>query len=243
VTEAEPTPTPRGPWRAARRWLVRITLAALGIVSLVLLLAVATLPDVGKLRTGWPQRTAYMERWLRGGEGRSVDVRPVPLSRIPEPVRRAVLVSEDAGFYGHHGFDWYEVRAALRDAWERRRPPRGASTITQQLARNLYLSARRDPLRKLREALIARRLERELSKARILELYLNVIELGPGTYGVEAAARRYFGRSISEISRREAAAIAATIPSPRGNNPETATRAFRARAERAYIRAFGSSGG
>lgn len=242
MTDPDPVTTLRPPWRRAlRRGLGLVAIAGLAGVSLALLFAVATLPDVEALRTGWPERTAYMQRWMRGGEGRTVDVRPVPLSRIPESVRRAVLVSEDAGFYGHHGFDWHEVRAALRDAWERKRPPRGASTITQQLARNLYLSSRRDPLRKLREALIARRLERALSKDRILELYLNVIELGPGTYGVESAARRYFGTSVSDVSRRQAAELAATIPSPRGNNPETNTRAFRVRADRAYARAFGGS--
>ena len=200
-----------------------------------------TLPDPREYATEWPERTAYMEGWIDGAEegARSIAYRPVPLSRIPESLHRAVLVSEDAGFYGHGGFDWHEVGAAMREAWAERELPRGASTISQQLARNLYLSPSRNPLRKLREALITRRIEARLSKNRILELYLNVIEFGPGIYGVEAAARHYFGKSVSGLSRREAAELAATIPSPRGNNPATRTRSFQWRARLAYARAFG----
>lgn len=200
-----------------------------------------TLPDPREYASEWPERTAYMERWLDGGEAgaRSIAYRPVALSRIPESLRRAVLVSEDAAFYGHRGFDWHEVGAAIREAWKEREIPRGASTITQQLARNLYLSPSRNPLRKLREALITRRIEARLAKNRILELYLNVIEFGPGVYGVEAASRRYFGKSVSALGRREAAELAATIPSPRGNNPATRTRSFQWRARLAYARAFG----
>ena len=200
-----------------------------------------TLPDPREYASEWPERTAYMEGWLAGGDpgARSIDYRPVPLSRIPESLGRAVLVSEDAGFYGHGGFDWHEVGAALEEAWKERELPRGASTITQQLARNLYLSPSRNPLRKLREALITRRLESRLPKNRIFELYLNVIELGPGVYGVEAAAHRYFGKPVAALSPREAAELAATIPSPRGNNPSTRTRSFQWRARLAHARAFG----
>lgn len=202
-----------------------------------------TLPDVSELAEGWPGETAYMElRRAQAAEARRelrIDYRPVPLSRVPDHLRRAVLVAEDAGFYGHGGFDWAEVRVALEEAWEERRLPRGASTITQQLARNLYLSPSRDPLRKAREALIALRLERELSKGRILELYLNVIELGSGTFGVQAASRRYFGRDVSDLGLDEAAALAATIPSPRRHNPATETRAFRWRRGLVARRAFG----
>ena len=111
-----------------------------------------------------------------------------------------MLVSEDAAFFDHSGFDWYELRAAVRKAWQEREAPRGASTITQQLARNLYLSPRRSLSRKLREALITRRLEQKLSKNRIFELYLSVIELGRGIFGMDAAARHYFGVPVSGIS-------------------------------------------
>ncbi len=231
--------------RAVRRHPVLAAVVAFLLAAgAVLALLVANLPDVGPLRTGWPERTAYMEvRSAEAGErGETlrIDYRPVPLSRIPPPVRRAVLVAEDAAFYGHGGFDWHEVRAALERAWREKRPPRGASTITQQLARNLYLSPDRSPIRKLREALIARRLERTLDKNRILELYLNVIELGPGVFGVEAAARRYFGMGVSALGPAEAAQLAATIPSPRRHNPGTDTRTFRWRTGLVYRRAFGT---
>lgn len=226
------------PWRAS------ITLLALaGASSVVLVLA--TLPRVRALQTGWPQQTAYMEAWLRrdGSGSEKLDYHPVPLSRIPRSVQRAVIVSEDASFFGHRGFDWFELREAVREAWGKREFPRGASTITQQLARNLFLSPTRSPLRKLREALIARRLEAALPKTRILELYLNVIEFGPGIYGVVAASRRYFGVGVESVSRRQAAELAATIPSPRRNNPASATVAFRRRADLAFRRAFGSQPG
>lgn len=232
-----PVPVRRHPILAA---LSTLLLAAGAALALLLL----ALPDVRPLRSGWPERTAYMEVRLsearERGETLRIDYRPVPLSRIPPAVRRTVLVAEDAAFYGHTGFDWHELRAALDRAWQEKRLPRGASTISQQLARNLYLSPDRNPIRKLREALIARRLERTLDKNRILELYLNVIEFGPGVFGVEAAARRYFGTGVSALGPREAARLAATIPSPRRHNPGTDTRTFRWRTGLVYRRAFGA---
>ncbi len=227
-----------------RRPSRRVMVWLLGGAGLSCAIFFATLPDTRGLAFGWPDRTAYMRQWLAAPEsdGR-LSYRPVPLAMIPASVRRAVLVSEDAGFYGHAGFDWHEIRISLAEAWSERRAPRGASTITQQLARNLYLSPTRSPFRKLREALIARRLEATLSKNRILELYLNVIEFGPGVYGVEAAARRYFDKTIAVVTPREAAELAATIPSPKRNNPATRTRAFERRAGLAYARAFGDRRG
>lgn len=224
----------RHPWRSG---IASLALTGTGGLLLVL----ATLPRVGGLVAGWPERTAYMQAWLDSSEteDRELWYTPVPLSRIPESVRRAVIVSEDAAFFGHRGFDWHEVRQSIREAWREREAPRGASTITQQLARNLFLSPSRNPVRKVREALIARRLEAALPKGRILELYLSVIEFGPGIYGVEAASRRYFGVGVSGVSRRQAAELAATIPSPRGNNPSTRTRQFQRRVDLAMRRAFG----
>jgi monofunctional biosynthetic peptidoglycan transglycosylase len=226
-------------WARRHPWRAGFTLLALAGASSILLV-LATLPRVRSLSTGWPERTAYMEAWLRSDTSGSarLEYRPVRLSRIPRSVQRAVLVSEDAAFFSHGGFDWFEVREAVREAWEEREFPRGASTISQQLARNLFLSPARTPFRKLREALIARRLEAALSKPRILELYLNVIEFGRGVYGVDAASRRYFGVGVENVGRREAAALAATIPSPRRNNPASGTASFRRRADLAYRRAF-----
>ncbi|HKK09134.1 MAG TPA: biosynthetic peptidoglycan transglycosylase, partial [Gemmatimonadota bacterium] len=187
-------------------------------------------------------RTAYMELRIRQAReaGRHLELhyRPVPMSRIPGSVQRTVRVAEDAGFYAHGAFDWAELRAALRQAWREEEAPRGASTITQQLARNLYLSPRRSLWRKVREALIAVRMEHALSKRRIFELYLNVIELGPGIFGVQAASEHYFGVSIDRVGPDRAVRLAATIPSPLSDNPDTGTREFRWRVGLIGSRAF-----
>ena len=125
----------------------------------------------------------------------------VPYSRISQNLKRAVLVAEDAAFWDHEGVDLEELRKSIEINWEQGRAVRGASTITQQLAKNLYLSPSRNPLRKLRELIIARRLEAALPKARIFEIYLNVIEWGDGIWGAEAAARTYFGIPASALNR------------------------------------------
>jgi monofunctional biosynthetic peptidoglycan transglycosylase len=196
------------------------------LAAAVLLAAVvfwATLPDVGPLATDFPKSTAFMDRrradLRREGRSTLLEYSPVPLSRISPLVQRAVVEAEDARFYEHAAVDWEAVRGAAHKDWRKREPLSGGSTLTQQLAKNLYLSPARTPWRKLREWAIARRLEGRLSKTRILELYLNVIELGPKTYGVEAAARRYFGKPASALTAREAAMIAAIIPSPRIYDP------------------------
>lgn len=226
----------------ARRVLAGAAFAALVAAGATIIVLLATLPDPASLADEWPESTAYMR--LRSAqadaEGRRLRISysPVPISRIPESVQRAVRVAEDAAFFQHEGFDWYEMRQAVDKALEEGTAPRGASTITQQLARNLYLSPNRNPLRKLREALITERLEARLSKRRIFELYLNVIEFGPGIFGVDAAARRYFGEPVAGVGRREAAQLAATIPAPLTQNPATDTRGFRWRADLVYTRAF-----
>lgn len=162
------------------------------------------------------------------------------MDRVPDHVQRAVRVAEDAMFYRHGGVDWHEVRASLRGWWSDEERLRGASTITMQLARNLYLSPERSLLRKVRETLMAHRLEDRLPKQRILELYLNVVELGPGVFGVEAAARHYWGVSASGLDRRRAAELAATLPAPLVDNPATRTRRFLWRADLIQRRAFGA---
>jgi monofunctional biosynthetic peptidoglycan transglycosylase len=182
-----------------------------------------TLPDVRPLAKSWPETTAFMERrkaaLAREGKGTRLEWSPVPLSQIAPDVQRAVVVAEDARFWEHEGVDWEAMRGAAEKNWEKGKLKVGGSTITQQLAKNLYLSPARTPWRKLRELFIARRLERALSKKRILELYLNVIEFGPRTFGVEAAARRYMGKPASELTREQAATLAAVIPSPRIYDP------------------------
>lgn len=176
-------------------------------------------------------------------EGEELRIRwePVPLARIPRHLRRAVRVAEDAAFYGHAGVDWHEVRASLREWWSEDERLRGASTITMQLARNLYLSPERSLLRKVREVLLALRLEDGLTKARILELYLNVVELGPGVFGVEAASRHYWDASVAGLGRDRAAELAAALPAPLVDNPATRTRRFLWRADLIRRRAFGGA--
>jgi monofunctional biosynthetic peptidoglycan transglycosylase len=202
-----------------RRLLLVSLAAALGAAVLFW----ATLPDVRPLAAAWPATTAFMERrkaaLAREGKSTRLEWTPVPLSRIAPDVQRAVVVAEDARFWEHAGVDWDAMRDAAEKNWEKGKVKVGGSTITQQLAKNLYLSPARTPWRKLRELAIAWRLESRLSKKRILELYLNVIEFGPRTFGVEAAARRYMGKPASALTRDEAATLAAVIPSPRIYDP------------------------
>jgi monofunctional biosynthetic peptidoglycan transglycosylase len=180
-------------------------------------------PDVRPLRTANPQTTAFMELRAREaaarGETAKRDQHWVPYSRISGNIKRAVIVTEDGAFWTHGGIDYDQLRDAMETDWERGEFARGASTITQQLAKNLYLSPSKNPMRKLRELLIARRLEAELSKQRILELYLNVIEWGDGIWGVEAAARRYFRKSAADLTSPESALLAAAIANPRVMDP------------------------
>ena len=182
-----------------------------------------TLPDVRYLASTNPDTTAFIE--LRAREARSRGQEPrriqrwVRYGRISPNLTRAVLVSEDGKFWRHEGVDFDQIRESIEVNIERREFARGASTITQQLAKNLYLSPSKNPIRKIRELLIARRLEAELAKQRILELYLNVIEWGDGIYGAEAAARSHFGKSAAELGPQEGALLAAAIVNPRVFNP------------------------
>ena len=182
-----------------------------------------TLPDVRVLAKTNPQSTAWMEmradEAAREGKSTRRVQRWVPYSRISQNLKRAVLVAEDAAFWDHEGIDLEELRKSIEINWEQGRAVRGASTITQQLAKNLYLSPSRNPMRKLRELIIARRLEAALPKARIFEIYLNVIEWGDGIWGAEAAARTYFGIPASGLSRQQAALLAGAIINPRVLNP------------------------
>lgn len=187
-----------------------------------------TLPDVRPLAANPPETTAFIELRAREAVARNTaprrEQRWVDYDEISPHLTRAVVVAEDGRFWQHDGVDVEEIRESIRTGWERRAFPRGASTITQQLAKNLYLSPTRSPLRKLRELFIARRLEAELSKRRILEIYLNVIEWGDGVYGAEAAAREYFGAPAASLGPDEATLLAAAIPSPRVLDPAHPSR-------------------
>jgi monofunctional glycosyltransferase len=182
-----------------------------------------TLPDVRVLARTNPTRTAFMELRERqaDAEGRKLRHlhRWVPYSRISQSLKRAVLVAEDDAFWDHEGVDFEQIRRSIEINLERGAAVRGASTLTQQLAKNLYLSPSRDPLRKVKELIIARRLEAELPKARIFEIYLNVIEWGDGVWGAEAAARTYFRTSAAALNASQSALLAGAIINPRVLNP------------------------
>ena len=164
-----------------------------GLVLAWLAWEALTWPDVAGLAKRDPPTTAYIERFeereREAGRETKASWTPVPLDQISRHLQLAALIAEDDRFFTHGGFAPEELKKALEDHLERDKPMRGASTITQQLAKNLWLSPSRNPLRKVREAILTVQLEGELDKKRILELYLNACELGPGTYGAEAAAR------------------------------------------------------
>jgi len=156
------------------------------------------------------------------------------LSHISRHLVRAVLASEDQKFFGHQGVDWDALEKSMQEDRKRGSFARGGSTITQQLAKNLFFTTHKTPVRKVRELVVARWLEDDLSKARILELYLNVIEWGDGLYGAEAAAERYYGKPAAALDADEAAGLAAMIPNPRRINPRTDPARF-ARAQRRVV--------
>ena len=150
----------------------------------------------------------------------------MPYDAITPDLKRAVLVAEDINFFTHRGFDISAIRGALEDAVSDGEAPRGASTITQQLAKNLWLSPSRNPWRKVKEAILTWQLERTLGKRRILELYLNVVELGPGVFGAEAAAQHYFSKPAAALTAGESAQLAASLPMPSRWHPGSTARGY-----------------
>ncbi len=227
------------------RLLRRIFLTLVGTGALFAAWLLFVWPPPAWWRTHWPSETAFMR--MRAGQLAAAHdttprrYHPVPLESMSVWLGRAATAGEDDAFFEHGGidyralrealgyrrasFDWNrdrdraELWNALKGAYAHRDRLRGASTITQQLAKNLYLSPSRNPLRKVKEAFIAWRLEWALPKDRILALYLNVAELGPNTWGVEAASRRYFGRGAARVSMDQAAMLVATLPHPLSSNP------------------------
>ena len=206
------------------RWIF----GALGALFAYVAYVYLTLPDVRVLATTNPETTAFIE--LRRDEahdaGKSFSLRRrwVPYNRVSSHLKRAVIVAEDSAFFEHEGLDYEQIKESLEASLEEGGPVRGASTITQQLAKNLYLSPSRNPVRKLKELIITRRLETALSKRRIFEIYLNSIEWGDGIFGCEAAARAYFGKSAADLGPSEAALMAGAIINPRVHSPAKPTR-------------------
>jgi len=219
VETQEPQPVKEVGRRSPKR---RLTLVCVGAVVLGTLTCgvyeLITWPDVGRLRGHNPETTAfiarYREREARHGQPVHLQWRSVPYDSISPHLKRAVIAAEDLEFFSHRGFSFAEIRETLRDAISGERELRGASTITQQLAKNLWLSPSRNPLRKVKEAILTYQLERRLPKRRILELYLNVVEFGPGIYGAEAAAQHYFAKPAAALGEEEAARLAAALPRP-----------------------------
>lgn len=199
-------------------WLRRIGLC-------VLILALLPAVEVGCVRVVDPPGTPLMlvrkiEAWSSGKTAAPIRYSWRSFSDVPPDFLRAVIASEDQRFLQHHGFDWQEISRARREAARSGGKPRGASTITMQCARSLFLWQGRSWIRKGLEAYLTMWMEALLPKRRILELYANVIELGDGIYGIEAAAQAHFSKPARQLSRDEAVLLAAILPSPRRWNPQ-----------------------
>lgn len=201
------------------RWFVYL----LSPILIFLLFYSLLMPDISKWKKENPKKTAFMEyrekQWKEKGRKISIHQIWVPLSNISPYLIKAVLIAEDDKFWRHEGFDYEAIRKAIERDLKAKRLKFGGSTLSQQLARNLYLSPEKSLLRKMSEALITWRMEKVLSKRRILELYLNVVEWGEGIFGIEAASRHYYGKPSSQLTPVEATRLAAILPSPKRYNP------------------------
>jgi monofunctional biosynthetic peptidoglycan transglycosylase len=201
------------------RWFILLSL----FISFLGALYFFYIPDLPKLKKERLRKTSFMEYRIQESKKRGKPFRIyqiwVPLSKISPFLVKAVLIAEDDKFWSHEGFDYEAIQKALERDMKARKLKFGGSTISQQLARNLYLSPEKSLVRKMKEAAITWRMEKILSKRRILELYLNLVEWGDGIFGVEAASRHYYGKPSSELTPQEAAQLAAVLPNPRRYNP------------------------
>jgi len=211
-------------------------IALVGVLALAVAAAWAVLPEVGWLATKTPKSTALIEQRRAEARkaGRSFHPRQtwVALARISPHLVEAVLVSEDARFYAHGAFDWQELRNAAAEDLEHRRFLRGGSTLTQQLAKNLFLGTEKSLTRKAKEAILAAKLDQRLSKRRQLTLYLNVAEWGDGLFGAEAAAQTHFGVAAADLGVAQSAVLAAMLPHPRRCSPAHPTRSLERRSRK-----------
>ena len=214
-----------------RRGAVRIAVAVLVAGTLWTAWEAWHWPDVAALARRNPPSTAFIDRYRAhqraGGKPVRLAWTWTGYEAIAPSLKRAVLVAEDIRFFSHRGFEPSEWRDAVERAIERHEIPRGASTITQQLAKNLWLTPSRNPVRKMKEAVLTWQLERHLSKKRILEVYLNVAEFGPGIYGAEAASRHYFRKRAADLGDEDAAQLAAALPMPHAWHPGATSRGYR----------------
>ncbi|MEK7881204.1 MAG: monofunctional biosynthetic peptidoglycan transglycosylase [Deltaproteobacteria bacterium] len=211
--------------------IIAVTGVLIGVFAL-------TLPDVKKLKKTRPGKTAMMElrekEWADKKIKRRITQEWTPLSSVSPYLIKAVLIAEDDNFWEHEGFDYEGMIEAMEKNISSMKFRSGGSTISQQLSKNLYLSPSKNPFRKFREAVITWRMEQTLSKKRILELYLNVAEWGDGIFGAEAASRRWFGKSASDLTPIEAARLAAVLPNPRKYDPTGDQRYVEKRSELIY---------
>jgi monofunctional glycosyltransferase len=213
------------------------------VLFILLLLAVDVgryffVPDVSRLVHTNPGKTAFMEyceaEWRSEGRDKTIEQRWVPLRKVSPSLVKAVLISEDNNFWHHEGFDFKAIEGALEKNIEAGEFKFGASTISQQLAKNLYLSPSKNPLRKIKEAILTWRIEQTLSKRRILELYVNVAEWGDGIFGIDAAARHYYGVRASQLTASQSARLVAALPNPVLYPPTGSSRFVTARAKHIY---------
>ncbi|HUH66717.1 MAG TPA: monofunctional biosynthetic peptidoglycan transglycosylase [Syntrophales bacterium] len=215
---------------------IAILVFAAALVSSIALYLIY--PDVSKLKKVAPKKTAFMEyrekEWQEHGKKKKIVQQWVPLSQIPAYVIKAVIIAEDDKFWSHEGFDYEAMQKAIEKDIKKKKFALGGSTISQQLAKNLYLTPSKNPVRKIKEAILTWRLERNLSKRRIIELYLNCVEWGDAIFGIEAAAHHYYNKDVSELTAQEAARLAAVLPNPIRFNPTGTSKYVEARADRIY---------
>ncbi len=208
-----------------KRTFLKVTIILLAFfVSGAIAYIYFSLPDIESLKRHNPKKTAFMEyrerEWKRQGKKYRIQQKWVPISQISPYLIKAVLIAEDDKFWRHEGFDYEAMQKAMEKDIKAGKFKAGGSTISQQLAKNLYLSPSKNSLRKIEEAVITWRMEKLLSKKRILELYLNVAEWGDtGIFGIEAAAGHYYGKSASNLTPEESARLASVLPNPKRYNP------------------------
>lgn len=215
--------------KATLRWILSIAFI-LALIDFTYILSIW--PDWDAYKNGPVQQSSFIQQYVaerRQHNWPRLKWTPRPMSKISRHMVRALIVAEDANFYWHDGVDLEAFQAAMEHNLEERRFVYGGSTISQQAVKNLFFSSSRNPLRKWHELVFTIAMESKLSKRRILTLYLNVVEFGRGIYGVEAAARHYWGIPASRLSVSQAIQLAASLPAPVNHNPSTRTRFFQKR--------------
>lgn len=220
------------------RKFILVSALALALALVASICVYLVYPNVGKLKKTNPRKTSFMEyreqEWREQGRKKKVQQAWVPLNRVSPYLVKAVIISEDDKFWDHEGFDFEAMKAALEKDLKKKKFKYGGSTISQQLAKNLYLTPSRNPVRKIKEAILTWRLENNLSKRRIIELYLNVAEWGDGIFGIGAAARHYYGKSAASLDPWESAKLASVLPNPRRYRADRNSGYVGNRAERIY---------